>query len=256
MSTFVERPVACPHCGTREVRTVAESLHGPRVPDVVAAIESGSFQQYTCERCDGPFVVDHPFVFLDFEAGVWITVHPLAWEAAWKALEAHDRQTFQTNMIEHAPRIARRMAEGITVRTVFGLMAFREKLLCAREAIDDRVLECWKLDLLRHRSQEHPFHPAHRPRLVSVSMLSMEWEALCADGEVRRGTTMRASLDHVANDRVTWSDAIGMFNEGTYVDVGRYMIGGDRPVAEQASAQAPVVLRTGHGLLRGELPAT
>jgi hypothetical protein len=247
MSTYVERAIPCPHCGVETVRTVAESLHGPRVPDVVKALEDGTFQQFDCEACGGPYMVDGPFVFLDFEAGLWIMCFPLDWEHAWKALEAHAEQTFHTNMFEYAPRVARRMGEGITMRTVFGLPAFREKLLCAREGVDDRVLETWKLDLARNRPEKHPLHADTRPRITQLSMFNMHYVVPTGGNTFDSWNALRASLDRIERNRAEWSAGIETLGAGSYVDTGRLLIDGDHP-APGVSLPPPTETRTGWGV--------
>ncbi len=232
MSTFVERTLTCPDCGAVEERMVAESLHGPRVPEVVEAIRSRSFQHFTCGSCESIYKSEGPFVYLDFDVGFWVMVFPSAWENAWRALEAQTYQTFRTNMYDYAPRIARRMAEGVTVRTVFGLDALTEKLLCSENGLDDRVLECWKLDLLRNNNANLTFETSRRPRLTGVSAFSVAVEVPsgAADTPPSTWNVLRETLDRLERRRSDWSELIETFGEGSYVDLGRIMIPGNDPV--------------------------
>jgi uncharacterized C2H2 Zn-finger protein len=58
VSTFAQIDVTCPSCESVAKQTVAHSIHGPRLPDVVEAIIDGSFQRVQCPSCDSVFQMD------------------------------------------------------------------------------------------------------------------------------------------------------------------------------------------------------
>ena len=216
MSTFVERLVACPHCGVEEERTIAESLNGPRVPDVVEAILGGRFQVFLCSDCRGEYVVDSPLVYLDFDAGHWIHMFRRVDVAAWARFEAEADRTFTETMTVHAPPMVREWAPRMVRRTVFGLGALREKLALMREGIDDAAVEVLKLDLLR-RTEAFAWRPDAPLRLAAVLDDALRFEQHDNDDAV---TVPRAWLDHVASDP-EWTEVRAAVAAGSYVDMGR-----------------------------------
>ena len=221
MSVFEEREIPCPHCGHRAMLSVAASLHAPRVPEVRAAIFDGSFQRFPCGSCGEPFVVEGPFIYIDFDAKQWFGVYPRKWEAKWRTVEDEALGSFQRNMQTYAPPMVKEMAEGFAVRAVFGIEALAEKLRCFDAGIDDAALEVLKLDLMRSQPELH-LSPEERPSLCGVA----DDKLLFA---VPGGGTMsvpRELLDGIAADRDAWSAGFEGVSGGPYVDAGRVLIGG------------------------------
>lgn len=216
MSTFVERNVTCPHCGIEEERTIAESLNGPRIPDVVDAILGGRFQTFMCSGCRGEYVVDSPLVYLDFDAGHWLHMFRREDEVNWAACEAEADRTFVQTMEVHAPPMVRDWASRMVRRTVFGLGALREKLALIRAGLDDASLEAMKLDMLR-RTEVFAWRREAPIRLVAVLDDGLRFEQFDSDDVV---TVPREWLDHVAEDP-EWASARAAVAAGSYVDIGR-----------------------------------
>ena len=121
MSIFRDLSVACPACGTISVESVAVSLNGPRVPEIVQAIVDGSFHRFSCPACGCGFRVDGPLIYTDFERKHWIGEFPLDWETSWAHLEHQPLDSFRRAMIDLAPAYVRAESSGFVVRTVFGL---------------------------------------------------------------------------------------------------------------------------------------
>ena len=229
MSTFVDRNIPCPSCSFVQVRSVAKSLNGPRVPEVVDEILAARFQRYACDECGTSYTVDLPLVFLDFDARIWIGMFPLAWELRWAELEDQPRESWSKNMIDHAPPIVRSMSEGFRIRAVFGLDALREKLLCFHAGLDDAYLELLKLDLMRS-TEGLLFHPGHRPSLIEVDDEGLVFaiDGMSESGAPRPGRleVPRARLEGMRMDPAAWEPALRKVKQGPYVDVGRIMLGG------------------------------
>jgi len=223
MSVFQERVVRCPRCSAAIRCTVAVSLNGPRVPEVVAAIRAGTFQRVPCPECGAIVTADGPLIYTDFQLRHWVGVFPRPWEASWRVLEHQPGESFRRAMIDHAAPAAREMADGFTVRAAFGLPALAEKLACWDAGLDDRVLEALKLDLFRP-PVSLPLSPNGRPRLVGVEADGQALKLVASDGIVHID---RAAYDHVASNLHRFATALDAVAAGPYVDVGRILLTGD-----------------------------
>jgi len=214
MPSPAPRKIPCPHCGAEEERVLAESINGPRQPEVVAAILTGRFNVFSCGGCGGEFLVDSPLVYIDLEAGHWIHMFSRGDEPSWATREAEADHTFERAMGAH-PALRDR-AKAIAQRTVFGLGALREKLLALRSGLDDGALEALKLDMLR-RTETFSWHPAAPVRLVAVDDDGLAFEQLGSDDVI---TVPHAWLEHIVSSD-EWAAARAAVAAGSYVDIGR-----------------------------------
>ena len=224
MSVFVPLQISCTHCGDTKERTTAATLHGPRVPEVAEQIRKGIFQRVKCGACGEVFSIDSPLTYLDFKAGIWLTMYPLAWEVRWKNLEHEPRKDMVRAVCENAPPSARSLADGMRVRAVFGLEALREKLLCFEANLPDDALEVLKLQLLTAR-KDVPLQPQYRPRLVALEEDRLVFHQPLEDGGEVVGVPM-AMLTRLRDDPLPWVHAQTATSAGAYIDIGRLMLKG------------------------------
>ena len=222
MSTFARRRYPCPTCRVEAERDVAVSLNGGRRDDLRSAILAGTFQRYRCASCGAEYLVDDPFVYLDFGRKEWIASYPPSREREWPALETEPVEDWRTTMITHAAPVAREMSSGFRIRAVFGLAALREKLLCFEHGVDDGWLEVLKLDLMRS-VPGIGLHPDRRPRLVDVLP-----DALVVAGAFGVLRVSRDALTQIRTDPIEWSEAWEAVTRGAWVDVGRVLLAPDR----------------------------
>jgi hypothetical protein len=248
VSRHADRELCCPHCQHRSVHPVAVSLDGERAraEGQREAILDDSFQRMTCAACGGAFRADGPLIYIDFDAKQWFGVFPAPWEAAWWDHEDAPRGAFERTMIENCPPLVRSWAPGFQVRAVFGLDQLREKLVAHDAGLDDRVLEAYKLDLLRGLGP-YELGPAARPRLREVQggdavfhvprpaldglgapaapAASRAPEAPAAPAAPTRRAIVRvgrAEIDRIAAARDgEWAATIEAVSAGPYVDLGR-----------------------------------
>jgi len=229
MSTFENMPITCGHCGGAETHEVAKSINGPRAPEVVEAILSGTFQRFTCTHCEQPYVVEHPLVFIDFDASVWIYMYPREWEARWATLEVESRTSWRTNMIDNAPPIVREASGGFRLRTVFGLRGLQDKLICFESGLDDVTLELLKLDLLRS-TPGLIMHPECRPALMAATAEEIVFQSVAREGDTQtkmvRMSVPRSRYEAIREDPVAWSAVHRRVSAGNYIDLGRIMLAG------------------------------
>lgn len=242
MSVYEDRVLTCPHCGHAEARQVAVSLSGDRIAHERQEILDDTFQRFTCTACQRPFRADGPLIYIDFDEKLWIAVFPAPWEAAWWDHEDEPRGVFERYMIENCPPLVREWAPGFAVRAVFGLDRLREKLVAHAAGIDDRVLEAFKLDLLRGMGT-HELSPRARPTLREVTADTAVFHvprpdpdepAELAPARLAEVRVARAELDRIAAARDgAWASTIAAVSEGPYVDLGRLFA--PRP-ADEATA--------------------
>ncbi len=126
---------------------------------------------------------------------------------------------------------------------MFGLEALRETLIAWGAKLDDRVLEAYKLSLLRSMGP-YVLGPQARPRLRGVRTVDgaqlLDFEVpRFVDGELgepqlrlAKMPIERREVDRVAANREEWGPVIEAISEGPYVDLGRLFIPRPDPEAE------------------------
>jgi hypothetical protein len=224
---YRDRTLTCPRCDHRSTLSVALSLDAAHAAAERRAILDDTFQRFPCASCGETLRADGPLIYLDFDAQLWIGVFPAPWERTWWDHEDEPRGAFDRHMIEHCPPLVRSWAPGFTIRAVFGLDQLREKLVAHDAGIDDRVLEAYKLDLLRGLGP-YELGPSARPRLREVTAAdavfhvprpTVDTPERCAVVRVPR-----IEIDRVAADRTgAWAVAINAVSAGPYVDLGRLL---------------------------------
>lgn len=228
MSVYQSRALTCPHCQHVATWSVAVSLNAARAAPQRQQILDGTFQRFTCSACGEMFRADGPLIYIDFDAKLWIGVFPTPWEAAWWEHEEEPLGVFQRYMIERCPPLVRSWAPGFEVRSVFGLERLREKLVAHGAGIDDRVLEAYKLDLLRGLGP-YELAPSARPRLRELgpdgAMFHVPRPEPGAPHRFALVRVARAEIARVAAAREgEWASTIAAVSAGPYVDLGRIFV--------------------------------
>jgi hypothetical protein len=219
MSKFVQATKRCPACDTPAEWRVAIGINVSRHPPHRAAILAGTFQRFRCPRCGDDYLVDDPFLYMDFERRQMIGVFPRAAEEQWPQLEREPLDAFERNLSsDEVSPFVRDMALGWLVRTVFGLGALREKLICFEAGIDDRALELLKLQLVLGASG---LDPAAGLELVETSPDELVFQPRYEPSDRRIGVA-RSLLDAAALDPQR-SATYGVFGDGPYVDIRRIL---------------------------------
>ena len=216
MSTFVQETFACPQCGGEQTASVAKGLNAERTPEAIEQILEGTFQRLECP-CGATFHAESPFILVDFPGHVWFGVYPLVDEPRWAKLEGEAHEAWRRNVAVHAPKFIRDDADAFVVRSVFGLDALREKLLCAYENLDDVLLEAFKITLMTSGAAGG-LGPEWRPRLLRAGFTTLEFGL--ESGEVLQVPT--AALTGL--DPADYTALRAQLTEGSWVDVGRLMV--------------------------------
>lgn len=221
MSTFAPATLHCPHCGHARDAEIARSVHAGRAPQHRAAILDGSFQRFRCRRCAGKFEIDAAFIYIDPDRREWIGVFPSAEEHDWQALEEAPAHAHARACGPEAPPLARELGADMRIRTVFGLAALREKLVCFAAGLDDVALELVKLRRL-----------ADGPAIAeqaSLRLLAADDDELlfAASGEAGEATTMsleRRRFEALAADIDRGERLARELSAGPFVDLRRLFV--------------------------------
>lgn len=168
MSLFQAITLACPCCATPVAFELVASVNADRRPDLRDAILDGSFQRETCPSCAMAFRAEPQFSYIELGRRTYVVVWPLAQRRDWPTCVAQSQAAFELAYGERAGPQARELAGGVSLRTVFGWPALREKLLAAQAGIDDTTLELAKLALLR-RLERAPLPGRLELRLTGVA---------------------------------------------------------------------------------------
>jgi hypothetical protein len=216
--------MTCTVCGHVNVETVAMSLHGSRVPEIVESIVAGTFQCYTCGGCGVEYRADGPVIYVDFERKRWIGEFPGTMERAWASVEQQPMDVFRQSLIDLAPAFLRAEADGFTVRAVFGLAALAEKIRLLEAGLDDRAVEVAKLAIILQTGAV--MAPDRRPRVVEASAESVRMVLWSPDPlEPFHVSVPTEDIVALATSD-DWRSVLREMQVGPYVDLGRILLDG------------------------------
>lgn len=116
------------------------------------------------------------------------------------------------------------------MRAVFGVPALAEKLRCFDAALDDRLLEVLKLELLGE--QPVPLAPGRAPRLAAAGADDLLFVLTAPTDAADAIRVPRARLERLRERRDELAGAIRKLSAGPYVDIGRVVIAGTAEIAE------------------------
>lgn len=151
MSTFFDRELHCPRCGTALRAMIADGLHITRVPAVRQRLLEGTLHQVGCSGCGVVVEVTTDLLYTDFARHHWVEVRPDEEVARWRQHEDETLATYERGILRAAPAMVRALDPRFTVRCVFGYAELRDKVLLWDANLDDSVVECVKLELARER---------------------------------------------------------------------------------------------------------
>lgn len=225
MSILETQTVACPSCKEELTFETAHSVLADRRPDMRAAILAGTFQAEVCEHCGTHFRREPDLNYLDIARGQWILTCPATDVVDWPALEARAQGIFELGYGVMAPAPAQEIGRDLAVRVAFGWPALREKILAAEAGLDDALLECLKLNILRTLdgpamtdTVELRLHDADEARLT-LAWLDSDSGELIEIIEVPR-----AAYDRLAEAGADYAELRASLGEGPFVDMNRLLI--------------------------------
>ena len=145
MSTWYPYRFSCPDCGAPNELQLLKGIHIRRLPQVRAALLAGTLTQTTC-TCGRTLRVEAPTVYTDFASGQYIAVER-PWPTDVADARKRQREVFD-RCFTLGPDVAQQLGGELQTRLVFGMLALREKVLAWDAALDDRILEVLKAQLI------------------------------------------------------------------------------------------------------------
>jgi hypothetical protein len=173
-------------------------------------------------------MIDEPFLYVDAAHRQVIVVYPAEAVDEWRELEHEVVDTRELGFVPESAiggddDIGLGEGDEVTLRTVFGLEALREKLMCADHAIDDAKLEAVKLRLIL--DGQIPGDIAAEPRLSAVEdeNLVLVCEPISRPGgEPPHQSVIRLPRHFLERN---FDDGLPGVDGGTWVDAGRVLYG-------------------------------
>jgi hypothetical protein len=226
MSTLYSAMFRCADCGATVDVRVADSLNANRLPEARRWVLDRTLFQGPC-ACGRTITALHPFLYVDFDRGLWVQVVPEEQRPAYHTREleviAAHRSAFDP---DRGPRFLSSLAALVTPRLAYGYEELREKVVGGDAALDDALVEALKLELL-----------ATHPELLQRGVVLLTLDG--ADAETLRFltygfppgrpgellgdlTVSRALYDALAERRAAVRDSYPQLFEGVYVNVQRY----------------------------------
>ncbi|HSI56712.1 MAG TPA: CpXC domain-containing protein [Ideonella sp.] len=232
MSLFMPLNLSCPKCGHLNNAPVAGSINADRRPDLRQAILENRFQDTTCSQCGTGFRAECNLNLLDMGRQQWIAALPARSMVEHLKLEEDALKAFDKSFGAGAAPAAREIGSALAMRTVFGWPALREKLLLRDLGLDDVVVECMKVELLR-RLPEAPLSPGNELRLVGLDerTLAMAWVDALSEEVLETMQLDRALYDAIAQDPAGWAEVRAALTLGPFVDMQRLFMGAGRETA-------------------------
>ena len=225
MSVFRDTTLKCPSCGTDVAFNAVYSVNIDRRADLREAVLNESFQRQECPNCKHNFRLAPDLNYLDVGRGQWFAAHPIDDLGRWQEIEQHDREMFDRAYGAGAAPPAREIGAGLRPRITFGWAGLREKILAAELGLDDVVLECAKIAILRSL-EGAPMRDDTEMRLVDQAggMLVFAWIGLATEEVVETVQVPRDLCDEIAAAPEAWADLRAQLSAGLYVDMNRLLV--------------------------------
>ena len=151
MSSFAIYDVRCPECSHVQKAQLFHSVNGQRLGAAEDAIIEGRLHLVCCDRCGNEYLAERGVIYIHLAKKQLVAMYPRDQMQQFRYLEDHVASVFQREFVQMAPNTVSRAAEQLTSRLVFGSRQFAERLRVFRLGIDDRLLECTKLWLIKQR---------------------------------------------------------------------------------------------------------
>jgi len=226
MSTLYTTEFRCVDCAAAVDVRVADSLNANRLPEARQWVLDRALFQTAC-RCGRTVTAIQPFLYVDFDRGLWIQVLPEDQRPAYHAREPVVTAAYHAAFDPvRGPRFIASLGSLVTPRLVYGYEELREKIVAGDAGLDDALVEALKLEVL-----------AGHPELLRQGVVLLTLDAADA-GSLRFGayafppgepgelvgdvTVLRAMYDALAGQIAAVRDSYPALFEGVYVNVQRY----------------------------------
>jgi hypothetical protein len=244
VSLFHPVNLVCPKCKAALVMQAVGSVNADRRPDLRDDILQDRFQDTTCRACGNRFRLQPEFNFLDARRGQWIAAMPAPRMPAYLEVEDDVRAVFDAAYGSGAPRAAREIGEGLTIRLTFGWPALREKILLREAGLDDVAVEILKLDMLRGMA-DAPLRPGVELRLVRDLGADLGFAWLQSASEGSAGdlfVVARYAYDAVADNPDRYAALRDDLTDGAFVDMQKLYMGRGRGAPPPETVDVDAIL--------------
>jgi CpXC protein len=223
MSTFYSEMVCCPHCGTQVLQSVAHSINAKRSPHYKQAILAGQFQRYACSTCGQDYIVDKALIYFDDQDKIWIGMFSAAQERDWQRYENEPMQAYHFACGAAAPSVAQAIGQDMKIRTVFGLSALREKILCCQAGMDDTILEILKFRLALS-GDRFVLEPSLRLRLLEICHPDLIFQVESATYTAPQTIAVDGQLyETLMQELELWASLRQQIDRSPYRDMGKLL---------------------------------
>jgi hypothetical protein len=251
MSTIYTTEFRCVDCGAALDVRVADSLNANRMPAARQWVLERTLFQQPC-TCGRTVTAIQPFLYVDFERGLWVHVLPEDQRPAYHAREpevlAAYREAFDP---ARGPKFISSLGSLVTPRLAFGYEELREKVVAGDAGLDDALVEALKLevlatnpDLLRRGVMLLTLDGADSQALRFAAYSFPPGQVGELLGEV---TVARSMYDALAGRADAVRDSYPALFDGVYVSVQRYRF--EPPVPDDPStSRATDAAQPPHGV--------
>jgi hypothetical protein len=240
VSTIYSAEFRCADCGAVVDVRVADSLNANRLPEARAWVLARTLFQHPCV-CGRTVIAIQPFLYVDFDRGLWVQVVPEDQRPAYHAREPEVVDAYRAAFDPvTGPRFIASLGSLVTPRLAYGHEELREKVVGGDAGLDDALVEALKLEIL-----------ATHPELLRRGVMLLTLDAADAQalrflaysfppggpGEIIGDISVqRAMYDALAARKGAVRDSYPALFEGVYVNVQRYRF--EPPPAAAETPQA------------------
>jgi hypothetical protein len=226
MSTIYSAAFRCADCGAVLDVRVADSLNANRLPEARRWVLDRTLFQQPC-ACGRTVTAIHPFLYADFDRGLWLQVLPEDERPGYHADEDNVLAAYRAAFDPATgPRFIEALGTMVAPRVVYGHEELREKVVGADAGLDDAIVEALKLEVLVG-------HPELLQRGVVLLTLdgadagALRFRAYGfppgGPGEILGEISVaRTTYDELAERTVLVRDSYPALFDGVYVNIQRY----------------------------------
>lgn len=149
MSLSREQECTCPFCGAKQRFTFWEFLNLRDNPELYTALLTGDIFESACPECGRTARIGYPMVCYDPERKLVVGL-----------IRSRDQANEFLTGLDSSDLLPPKL-KGLTVRAVFQPPEMTEKLIAARNGLDDRVLEINKAPIFQEMVKETSITPDH-----------------------------------------------------------------------------------------------
>ncbi|MBX3330921.1 MAG: hypothetical protein KF722_11000 [Nitrospira sp.] len=225
MSRCENQQVTCPRCGASQETKVFVSVNGGRIKSAADRIVDGSWGALSCLKCGAEYHRPAPRLFSDLPGRLWLVRYDDAERGRYSMREEEANTIFEREWIERPPASIRDQALSMQRRICFGPAQLREKLLLRRHGLDDRMVECLKLVLMReYASDLFAFGPAefyvHQVEPGGFGMVAV---SIGERHQIFELKVERLTFEEIAQDAERFREAFPELFTNLYVSASRYV---------------------------------